>query len=113
MKFKTVIAFAAILAGSCSLQPASAQLRLNPNSTWLYPPGYLQYLDSKSDDATFTKMDTIANGLAGYSYIWINGIPFLVPVYFPHQQYVQQKFPWYNYDPTMSTPCAMQPFHCR
>jgi len=71
-------------------------LKANPESFYLTPRGYTEYQKSTTNDATFSKLQMGANGLAGYSYIWINGTPMMVPVYWPDYRFVNWTYPWYD-----------------
>lgn len=102
MSKKTVIAALAILMGSCELQPAIAQgVKANPESFFLTPPGFNQAIESLSPTrATFSKMTPQARGPAGFSFIWINGMPWLVRVWYPDEKVVKKMYPWYEYPTT-------------
>jgi hypothetical protein len=104
------LALCALLTGSCELAPAMG-LKVDAESFYPTPFGYTEYQKSMTNQPTFTTLHMGANGLAGYSYVWINGLPMMVPVYFPDFKYVQWIFPWYDVSWIEPNPVPPPPNH--
>jgi len=65
------------------------------------PEGVIQQQVSLGDNHVFSKMVSYPLGYAGMTFIWINGIPWLIPVYFPHTETVNSVYPWLQYPPPL------------
>lgn len=85
-------------ANSAEINGHFGGVKANASGWWSGPNGgRLQYELSKTDAAPFSKITGQENGFAGFSHIWINGIPWLVPVFFADMDTVSQAYPWYSY----------------
>lgn len=81
------------------------------------PDGGLQYQQSLGPNHVFSKMFIEQNdgyNFAGMSFVWINGAPFLTPIYWPREDLVHQQFPWLAYPPsTVPSACQFEPWNCK
>lgn len=102
------LALCALLAGSCELAPAMG-LKVDAESFYPTPFGYTEYQKSMTNQPTFSKLQMGANGEAGYSYIWINGTPMMVKVYFPDFRFVNWTYPWYDVSSIEPNPVPVPP----
>lgn len=112
---KRLLFIFACLMGSCEMAPAivapaaAMGLQINPESDFLVPRGWTEYQKSKTNDATFSKLQMGANGEAGFSYIWINGTPMMVKVYWPDYRFVNWTYPWYDVSGLEPNPTPVPP----
>jgi hypothetical protein len=82
-------------------------LELNKEKLYPTPSGWRAQQESLRDwDHTFSRMTFSVgfheNGhpaVAGYSFIWINGTPFLVQIFWPEEDAVHHYYPWLTYPP--------------
>lgn len=115
LKLTTVVSVACII-GYCA--PAHTEgVQLTPSITRDFTPeGLRQYAQSISPDHVFSKMVvepvTTGENYAGSSYVFINGTPFLVRLYWPEEADVHLQYPWLTYPPVVP-PCNFpQPTIC-
>jgi hypothetical protein len=84
------------------------RIRLSPEVLYPTPPGFMAREESLRDwDHTFSRMifsvDQNKDGtlaVAGYSFVWINGTPFLVQILWPRESAVHEHYPWLTYPPS-------------
>lgn len=68
-------------------------------------PQYEQSLDIGGKHVFSPMLATSERGFAGYSFIWIHGTPWLVPIYFPSEEMVHRLYPWLTYLPIAGDLC--------
>lgn len=95
--------------------PANAQVKGDPEK--FFPlPQYDAYLVSLTTENPFSKIvvggNTSLENRAGSTMIFINGIPWMVPVYYPTQYEVQALTPWYPWPPRINSACQFEPWNC-
>lgn len=112
-----VVLWAIVIGLILLLMSATANAQVKGDVEKFYPlPQYDAYLVSLTQETPFSKIviggNTSLENRAGNTVIFINGIPWTIPVYYPTQAEINAVVPWYPWPPRITPACQFEPWNC-